>query len=536
MQKMVFLAAVAFWCGPALTHELGEQDRPTIRSGTRLVEVNVLVTDKDRRPVDGLTAGDFGIFDNGTEQRIELFTVERARPAASAAPSPVEPPREFSNRVAGLDGGGVTAILVDRLNTRAEDQFTARGQVAKFLEQIKPQDRIGLYVLDSNAIRVLHDFTTDASSLVRAIARFRGMTSPEFAAGETGAEGPITGDAAFDAEMAAFLGSAEARMAEHFTGIRSDSTITALESVARHLMVVRGRKNLIWISSGFPLEALMYRGRSMTAEINRATRALNDANVAIYTVDARGLVGAFASPPGAKKPVFTTLSSVTRDQEILQSVAEQTGGRAFLNTNDINGAVRRAVDDARLTYTLAYYPTHTSWDGKYREIRVKVNRPDVQVRHRKGYFAYGTPGRGARSSASIAGAIVSPLDAGGLGLTARLDPVPEKPSEAMVAIRVDPGSISLENVGERWSGAVDVIVAQVRADGSHARSFDKTIQIGVTAERLDQLKREGFAINVAIRVLPDVHRLQVVVRDVATGNLGSIVIPGKNLKSVVSAQ
>jgi hypothetical protein len=106
----------------------------------------------------------------------------------------------------------------------------------------------------------------------------------------------------------------------------------------------------------------------------------------------------------------------------------------------------------------------------------------------------------------------------------------------MVAIRVDPGSISLENVGERWSGAVDVIVAQVRADGSHARSFDKTIKIGVTAERLDQLKREGFAINVAIRVLPDVHRLQVVVRDVATGNLGSIVIPGKNLKSIVAVQ
>jgi len=517
------------------------QERPVFRISTRLVQISVIVTDKNRQSVPGLTAADFRVFDNGQEQRLDLFSAESdpvTRTPAAVVAAGHEPVREFSNRLEGRVGGGVTAILFDRLNTRAEDQFYARGQVVKFLEQIRPEDRIGLYVLDGDMVRVLHDFTSDASSLVRATSRFRGVTSTELAVAEEAPPDLLeTGDARLDAEMAAFLEASHQRMVEHFTGVRGDATITALESVANHLAGVRGRKNLIWVSSGFPLSAFTSRGKSRTVEINRATRALNSANVAIYTVDARGLVSAFASPPGARKPVFTSLATVSPNLDILQIVAEETGGRAFLNTNDIKGAVRRAVEDARVTYVLGYYPSHSTWDSKYHEIRVKVARSGVQVRHRKGYLALAKQKQDdPERSASLLGTIRSPLEANGLGLAARVEGVEGSRSDVQITIRLDPGSVVLERAADHWEGSLDVVIAQVHPDGTVVRSYDRTVSLTISAERLDQMIREGFTMRSNVAVLPDVQRLHLVVRDISTGSLGSIIVPGEKLRAILEGE
>lgn len=324
-------------------------------------------------------------------------------------------------------------------------------------------------------------------------------------------------------------------MREHFLGVVAIRTIDALESIARHLAGVRGRKNLIWVSAGFPLDAFDYRGRTRTTEISRATRALNDANVAIYTVDARGLIGAFSSPASAPIQSFAKLSSVTTDQEdILRSVAEQTGARSFLNTNDINGAVRRAVDDSRLTYVLGYYPSNDRSDGRFHQVRVKVNRPGLEVRHREGYYAVPTQKQAhAQRSGALLTAVQSPLDASGLAFTVRIDPTGTKPSEARLTLRLNPGSIALDQRGDAWTGAVDVIVAQVRADGTAVRSFDSTIDVGVSSDRLPQITRDGFSIVSTVSVLPDAEQLRIVIRDVRTGNIGAVGIPAKQVRTIV---
>ena len=110
-------------------------------------------------------------------------------------------------------------------------------------------------------------------------------------------------------------------------------------------------------------------------QIDAAARALNDANVAVYPVDARGL-----NPPPKGAPP-------QGDFDTMNEIADRTGGRAFYNTNDIAGSVREAIDDSRVTYVLGYYPDHGEWNGKFREIKIKVNRPGVEVRYRRGYFA-----------------------------------------------------------------------------------------------------------------------------------------------------
>ena len=193
-----------FWIAATLTVlgtpllVAGRQDRPSFRSSTRLVELSVVVTDRDRNPVPGLTAADFQIFDDGKPQKGELFSVEGSSTATPARPAPPRPAREFSNKVPDI--GSVTIILYDQLNTPDVVRMNVREHVARFLEQIRPDDRVGLYVLDGDGqLRVAHDFTSDASALVRAVSRLRGNISTALA-GEEDAE-------RLEAEIADLFGS-----------------------------------------------------------------------------------------------------------------------------------------------------------------------------------------------------------------------------------------------------------------------------------------------------------------------------------------
>ena len=258
-RALCLAAALSIVATPLLP--AAQQDRPTFRSNTRLIEVSVVVTDRDGKPAPGLTADDFQIFDNGKPQKVELFSVESG---AAASPIPTPPPgprREFSNEVP--DVGHVTIILFDQLNSSDLARMNSRQHVGRFLEQIRPDDRVGLYVLDGlGMLRVVHDFTSDASSLVRAVSNLRGNSSLAVAAEDEGAR--------LEAELADLL--AEERleeaggkaMREHYLGNRAVDTINALESIGHYLSGVQSRKNVIWVSSGFPLVAFDYRGRSPT--------------------------------------------------------------------------------------------------------------------------------------------------------------------------------------------------------------------------------------------------------------------------------
>ena len=249
-------------------------------------------------------------------------------------------------------------------------------------------------------------------------------------------------------------------------------------------------------------------------------------------MDARGLVPTLAGVPG--KPTFTTLSMVAENQDVLQSAAEDTGGRAFLNTNDIRGAIRRAADDARMTYVLGYYPTNEVWDGRFHRVEVKVNRPGVEVRHRKGYFAVATEKQAsAQRSAALRAAVASPIGANGLGLRLRIDPVAGRPPEYRLAVRVEAGGIALEQRADELRGALDVIVAQIRADGSDVRSFDHRADISLSVGRLQQFQREGLRIEHTVTLTPGVERLRVVVRDVRTGAIGAIGVSRRQLEAIV---
>jgi len=506
----------------------------------------VVVRDKSGHPVADLTAKDFELFDKGREEEIESFSVDVEAPVGTRAAATGAAPRtEFNNLHA--DRGGVTVILIDRLNTAWEDQAQAKEQIVKFLEQIQPDDRVGLYLLDSNRVRVLHDFTTDVASLLRSLARHRSIASGELAASE---QRPYeTGDA----EMDLFLAETARIVNAEYLRRRAENTSEALMAIANHLAGVRGRKNLVWVSSAFPLTFDDPIGRgalpglsvgNAMSDLQRATRALSDADIAVYPVDARGLVGAFAvnpasipSTPNSGRTMlgaFSNLESTQAPLETAKTVAENTGGRAFQSTNDISGAIRRAFDDGRVTYLLGYSPSHGEWNGRFREIKVKVRRPGLEVRHRAGYFASPTPTRDkAATSELLAETLRNPLEASGIAVGVRLESVAGS-DEVNLAIRLDPRPLTLDHRGENWHGKVALVIAQSIASGHVFKDFDSDIELSLTPEMKERLLGQGIVLNKRIKLRDDAQRVHVVVSDPPSGVVGSVIIPAEKVRAAIA--
>jgi VWFA-related protein len=502
---------------------------PVFRTDTRLVEVSVVVHDKKGAPVAGLTREDFTLLDEGQPQPVAIFSADSAIAGQSeASPSsratdPAAPP-VFSNRLdSAAAHSSVTAILFDRVNTRLEDQHPARDQIVRFLKDLQPGDRVAIYSLEWDRVKMLHDFTSDTASLVRAVSR------------------PTTADRPpEDPDLAAWISDTSKEMNQLMAANRVSHTLESLIQVARHLAGIRGRKNLVWISSGIPWTV---RDETMAMPVARAGRAIDDANVAIYPVDARGQVATGVAPAETMPEVAAMKGRVSSAPQMpprgvaqtvpnldtFKALADSTGGRAFFNRNDIRNAIRAAVDDGRVAYVLAYYPSHGKWDGAFRRITVKVNRPDLEVRHRAGYRAFPVPAKPptAKPGDDLLEEGRSPLAATGIGLTARV--VPGEPGagsqDVTLSIHVDPGAFSIWRDGADWSISLGLAIAQFAPDGQPVKSVLGNVDVGVPASRYEQVMNQGFSFSRAIPLADTATEVHVVLRDPASGATGSLIIP-----------
>jgi VWFA-related protein len=503
---------------------------PVFRADTGLVRVSVVVQDRRGQPVAGLTAADFELFDDRQAQRVALFSAE-----GSAAPSRAsDQPNVFTNRIDGPASAGVTVLLFDRLNTIQEHQTIARKHIFQYLKQLRPEDRVGFYVLESDEVLVLHDFTRDADSLIKAVERVDTRTSVPLAGSQAQlVRGIEAGLRDFDSEIDGWVARAEEQIQGFFAERRMQSTTSAMEGIAAHLAGVRGRKNVIWISSGFPIlfnDGIMQRNAG--PELRRATRALNDADIAFYPVDARGLMGVFSTPPSARQQEFSTLGDLMSTVETSQVIAEKTGGRAYFNTNDLGGAIQRAAEDSRLTYVLGYTPSHGQWDGRFREIKVRVRRPDVAVRHRSGYYALRpqAPSAVDKQNAILA-ALDSPLDSTGIGVSVTFDKA-ASPADVVLTIRVEPSAVLLNPESGAWTGELDVAIAQTLPDGQLLRALDTAVPLRLSESERARLQADGLTLTRTVTVRPDADQIKVAIRNSA-GSIGTVTIPASRLRGAI---
>lgn len=491
---------------------------PTFRSATRLVQVDVVARRKGA-PATGLTADDFALLDNGRPQKIASFSVSSSQTPAAAPMVPL-PAGAVSNR---LEGNGealanATVLLIDRTNTAEADQAFVIQRVAKFLRTRRNKDRrpdrIGIYTFNGDSsLEVVQEITDDAALLRRAVESLQPRSPGDIRCGGMAMKAHVCWDA------------------------RTLDTKHMLESMARHLASVPGRKGLIWITSfgALPFES------GFNQDVEEAASALNDADVALYPVDARGLVGALSGmtaisnaesreatsagplPPLAFARLMQNTDGFPAGTNSVSQVAELTGGLALYNSNAIEDLIRKALDDAELTYTLSFYPAEGQQEGVWHKLKVEVAKPGVRVRYRQRYFASRTL-VGAPDHPTLPELLNDPLDATQLRLVAETTPDRARPDFRNVRLSVDLHDVHLENQNDVWAGAVDV--SFFREGSRTGQRITRNVEIpdGQLAAAL----KTGIEVEDSIGVDGQTAELRIVAQDRSTGAAGSVRISLNN--------
>ncbi len=526
-------------------------EAPTIRVTTRLVQVNVVVHDKKGEPVRDLSKDDFVLFDKGQEQTIQFFSKESSEALPGNAP-PL-PAGVVSNRYTNFTSGGekhlaplptsLTVILLDGLNTAFTDQHYAKEALIKFLDQLHPGDRVAIYTL-TNGLRVLHDFTSDTASLLAALAKHRNQDSSALNASSY--EDANTGNDNLDA----FLDRSNEQIANFYQARRTQTTLEALQTISNHLAGMPGRKNLIWLSGSFP--SIVGQGtegapgqdfQNFSDQIQRALRTLNTVGVAIYPVDARGLMGPFATMPsmspssrgarGGRGPApmdQRAQNQIFQTQATMREIADRTGGRAFMNTNDLTGAIRHAMEDTRFTYVLAYSPAHDQWDGKFREIKIKLKRPGLEARYRKGYYAYPENLADPKlRQAFLEEAARTPLASTGLTIVAAVAEAPtDAKPQTLIRTLMDPHEIIFgTNADGKRQATLDFLLVIYDANGRPIHQMVRTIQFSPDEAQYKQLVTNGISLTVGSDAPIQSARARLIVHDVSSASVGSVDLPLK---------
>jgi hypothetical protein len=213
-------------------------------------------------------------------------------------------------------------------------------------------------------------------------------------------------------------------------------------------------------------------------------------------------------------------------------LADRTGGRAYHNTNDLKSAIRDAIGDSEITYTLGYHPNNTEMDGKFREIKVKVDRSGVNVRYRKGYLAQAPANQDPKlQQAELADAVWSPLDATGLGVNARVDFVDQpQPNTVKVLVQVNAAGLNFEEKQGRYVAKVDVLMTQKDDRGTPLGQGAKdTLDLNLKPETYAKVMKQGLVYQKVFPRESSASNLRVVVRDNGTGAIGSLTITYKDV-------
>lgn len=523
------------------------QQETVIRSTTRLVQVTVVAQDKKGEPITGLKKEDFTVFDEGVPQSISVFA--GASPAPAAPPSPL-PPNVFTNRfdLKGQDPGAVTVVLFDLLNTSDVDQSYVRKQILTFLQALKPQDHVAIYALTSRLI-LLHEFTQDAAALVNAVNHFSPKQTAAFDASHPEyLDVPALHNDFFWMRFQEAVNQANGEIAEQAKLDRILITSQALRAIAEHVAAIPGHKSLVWVSGGFPLQigiGVVHPNRigaTFDPNARKTAEAFSRVNMAIYPVDATGLVGnAAMSPsnptnfkcidcipeaPAAPRGLYARQD--LRDSERL--LADVTGGQAFYGSNDVRDAMRRVFDDDRFAYTVGFYPNHGHWDGKFRKIRVRVAADGAKLRYRSGYIAFANQADDEdKIKSELQEAAVSPIEATGLGMIVSGKASEPQPSRNLeLHIGIDPKQLSLEVSQDHRKGALDLFVLQRDAAGGILSREKQHIGVNLEEQQFEYLVRAAMVLDKHVTVEPQAIEIRVVVRDAASGILGSVTLPANS--------
>jgi len=562
----------------------------SVRVTTRMVLVDTVVLDKEGHPIKSLKADDFTLTEGGVPQRIASFS-ERVAEAAKPAPPPVLPPHVTTNRPvvmqANAENKTIAVLLLDGLNTPPQDQIFVKQQMLKFLaRQYDPNTKLAVIAL-TNQLAVLQNFTQDPLLLRGALDRYTAETPamartggqidttsplasaptvnlPAQATGGPTTSGPdpglpatlaAGGSNSSIAEDIAYMMDRFQKESENFSrDTRVSTTLAALEQISRFMSGQGGRKVLLWFSTGFPFSVVGDSPSAMEAErnygdqIRRTINLLNDAHVATYTIDAGGLIPSSLGDPSqsgrdpdgkvhlgidANRALSGESFQRFSTHDAMETIARDTGGRYFGNTNDLNNAIQSALHESSSYYMLGYYPSNKKWDGKFRNIKLQVNRPGTQLRYRRGYFAVNpSDWRKDNGERTLTAALTgNSLPSTEVTFMARALP-PQPDSDTVVEFAVDPSTLSFEAEAENHHrSTLQFEVQAFTPEGKLVKAEVQTAEASLPEPTYERVRKQELPMSVPIRLGPGKYTLRLGVRDNLTGLFGTselaVEVPAK---------
>jgi VWFA-related protein len=394
-----------------------DSDAPvaTLKVNARTVLVDVVVTDKDGNAVPGLKKEDFEVSENGKPQAVNFFEPhfsEIDKPAS--APEPL-PANTFTNVPKAPQSEAVNVLLMDAMNTQLTDQAYVRLQMVKYLGKLPPGIRVGVFML-GNRLKLIQGFTEDSTLLRAAVAKYSANPSPSALLGSSAETTAQNSGVAMIQNMATETGSSQlADTAAAFQSFleqessfeanqRLEITLESLQTIARYLAGVPGRKNLIWFVGSFPLcipgSGSAISGCPYEDLAQRTMNLMAEARVSVYPVDAGGVgapngdIGGPSSGPATNFSSFLSSRNAAMAAEnsawagqlsLTETWADATGGKAY-HGNDIKGEIVKAIENGSRYYTLAYTPPANDEEGRERKIEVRIPSGKYKLEYRRTYF------------------------------------------------------------------------------------------------------------------------------------------------------
>ncbi len=574
---------------PPPTANAVSQASATIHVNARLVQFDVVVTDSQGHPVKDLTQADFTVLQDGKAQTIRAFELhtpavpEKTSPTAPAVTLTAAKPvaNTFSNVPAKALQTSWTIILFDLLNTAVSDQAYARNQLVKLLSALPRGEPAALFVL-TRQLEMLQGFTDDPDQLVLMAKRLdpatsqllttiaeRERTASTVANTAQQAMGaPVApGGQAIDTSTMVYAQTARIMQAyndhEAFrTTDRVIFTLEAMRGLARAVSGYPGRKNMVWLSGSFPVQIEpdpastdpFRNERGFEGQIRQTSSLLATSRVAVYPVDVRGLqsqgfditsaasqtqVMTNAAPEGVHGVVGTSPSSLganitaesaalSNDRATMKNIAEQTGGEAFVNTNDLGRVIRRSLEDGSTYYTLAYTPPKEDADGGYHRVVVHIQNKGLKLAYRRGYYSIPQTTVGAAAGTAALRAALQPgmPPATSLLLTTSLELPDASRRDVKVNYVIDSNGVDFADVADNKKHVqVDCMVIAFDSTGKEVAHASDTLDATIPMNAYAAVQQYGLPAHQLISLPPGKYNLRIGVMDRTTQQIGTVDAP-----------
>jgi VWFA-related protein len=518
-------------------------DTVTFKTSTQLVIETVGVKDKSGKPIEGLTAKDFTITEDGMPQTIAFFEYQKLPEApadatlttaavTAAAPMPKLPRTQIAPERPGdvrYRDRRLLALYFDMVSMPIPDQLRALEAAQKFIRtQMTPADLVAIMMFDNGSVRVLQDFTEDRERLLSIIETM--------AVGED-ENATVTDDSS--ADTGAAFGQNDAEFNIFFT----DRELSALQTAATMLGKLNEKKALIYFASGLRLN-----GANNQAQLHATTNAAIKAGVQFWSIDARGLTAsaplgdASKGSPGGQAmytgaSAMTAMTNIQRTQDTLWTLAADTGGKALLDVNDLSMGIVNAQKAFSSYYIIGYYTSNANLDGKFRRIKISLREGvSGDLDYRQGYYAgkdfskFSTADKERQLEDALM--LGDPITELTIAMEVNYFQLNRAEYFVPLVVKIPGSELALAKKRGAEHTLLDFIGEVKDEFGSTVSNVRDKADVKLSDNTAAELATRPFAYDTGFTMLPGKYTIKMLVRDAETGRIGTyqtaFVIPNLN--------